>query len=91
MELEHRAYWAIKALNFDMKVAGEKCLLQLNELEELRFHAYENSKLFKERTKRWHDAHILKKQFQIGDLVLLFNSILKLFLGKLKSRWSNPF
>ena len=91
VELEHRAYWAIKALNFDMKAAGEKRLLQLNELDEFRFLAYENTKLFKEKTKRWHDAHILKKEFKVGDLVLLFNSRLKLFPSKLRSRWSGPF
>ena len=79
VELEHRAYWAIKALNFDMKAAGEKRLLQLNELDELQFQAYENTKLFKDKTKRWHDAHILKKEFRVGNLVLLFNSRLKLF------------
>ena len=66
-------------------------MLQLNELEKFRFQAYENTKLFKEKTKQWHDAHILKKEFKVGDLVLLFNSRLKLFPGKLKSRWSGPF
>ena len=66
-------------------------LLQLNELEELRFLAYENAKLFKERTKKWYDAHIQKKIFHVGDCVLLFNSRLRLFPGKLKSRWSGPF
>ena len=74
-----------------MKVNGEKRLLQLNELEELRFQAYENAKLFKERTKKWHDAHIQKKNFRVGDCVLLFNSRLSLFRGKLKFRWSEPF
>ena len=74
-----------------MKAAGEKCLLQLNELDEFRFLACENTKLFKEETKRWHNAHILKKEFKISDLVLLFNYRLKLFLGKLRSRWSGPF
>ena len=74
-----------------MKVNGEKRLLQLNELEELRFQAYKNAKLFKERTKKWHDAHIQKKIFHVGDCVLLFNSRLHLFPGKLKFRWSGPF
>jgi len=60
-------------------------------LEELRIDAYENARIYKERTKRWHDKHILKKDFKSGDLVLLFNSRLKLFPGKLKSRWSGPF
>ena len=91
VELEHRAYWAIKALNFDIKAAGERRLLQLNELNEFRFQAYENTKLFKEKIKRWHDAYILKKEFRVGDLVLLFNSRLKLFPGKLRSRWYGPF
>ena len=91
VELEHRAYWAIKFLNFDVKASGEKRLLQLGELDEIRLQAYENAKLFKERTKKWHDAHIIKKIFNVGDYVLLFNSRLRLFLGKLKSRWSGPF
>ena len=60
-------------------------------MNEFRFQAYENTKLFKEKTKWWHDAHILKKEFRVGDLVLLFNSRLKLFPGKLRSRWSGPF
>ncbi|KAJ9128977.1 hypothetical protein P3X46_034263 [Hevea brasiliensis] len=91
LELEHRAYWAIRILNFDLKTAGEKRMLQLNELEELRLDAYENAKLFKERTKRWHDKHIRRKEFQEGDVVLLYNSRLRLFPGKLKSRWSGPY
>ena len=87
VELEHKAYWAIRALNFDLKKAGEKRLLQLNELDELRM----NAKLYKDRTKFWHDRHLSKKEFQEGELVLIFNSRLRLFLGKLKSRWSGPF
>ncbi|XP_055960668.1 uncharacterized protein LOC130015127 [Mercurialis annua] len=91
VELEHRAYWAIKKLNFDHKAAGEKRMLQLNELDEFRLNAYENAKLYKEKTKRWHDAHIVPKTFSECSFVLLYNSRLKLFPGKLKSRWSGPF
>ena len=91
VELEHRAYWAIKALNFDLHASEENRMLQLAELDELRLNAYESSKLYKERTKRWHDKHIQRREFKEGELVLLFNSRLKLFLGKLKSRWSGSF
>ena len=54
-------------------------------------NAYENAKLYKDRTQLWHDKHIVKKEFHKGDLVLLYNSRLKLFPGKLKSRQSGPF
>ncbi|KAK8933442.1 hypothetical protein KSP39_PZI015251 [Platanthera zijinensis] len=91
VELEYKAYWAIRKLNFDFQEAGNKRLLQLNELEEIRANAYESAKLFKERTKKWHDARLTVREFKIGQLVLLFNSRLKLFPGKLKSRWSGPF
>ena len=91
VELEHKAYWAIKLLNFDMKTAGEKRKLQLHELDELCLDSYENARIYKERTKRWHDKNILRREFNQGDIVLLFNSRLKLFPGKLKSRWSGPF
>nr|XP_017248025.1 PREDICTED: uncharacterized protein LOC108219212 [Daucus carota subsp. sativus] len=90
-ELEHKAYWALKKLNFDMTAAGEKRMLQINELDEFRLQAYENNKLYKEKVKRWHDRKLMQKEFFIGQQVLLFNSRLRLFLGKLKSRWSGPF
>jgi hypothetical protein len=57
----------------------------------MRLHAYENAKIYKERTKRTHDERIMRRDFKEGDLVLLFNSRLRLFPGKLKSRWSGPF
>ncbi|PIN03721.1 DNA-directed DNA polymerase [Handroanthus impetiginosus] len=91
VELEHNAYWVIRKLNFDMQAAGQKRLLQLNELDEFRLQAYENAKIYKEKTKRWHDKKIVERRFEPGQYVLLFNSRLKLFSGKLKSRWSGPF
>ena len=60
-------------------------------MEEFRLDAYENAKIYKEKIKQWHDKMILRREFQPGQLVLLFNSTLKLFPGKLKSRWSGPF
>ncbi|GJS32802.1 reverse transcriptase domain-containing protein [Tanacetum coccineum] len=65
--------------------------LQLNELNELRDQAYENSLIYKERTKKLHDSKIKNRIFNVGDQVLLFNSRLKIFSGKLKTRWSGPF
>ena len=72
-------------------LACEKRLMQLSELDEFRNEAYENAHIYKERTKAWHDKHITRKEFEAGQQVLLFNSRLKLFPGKLKSRWSGPF
>ncbi|KAI5417479.1 hypothetical protein KIW84_042185 [Lathyrus oleraceus] len=71
--------------------AGEKRILDIHKLEELRQSAYENAKIYKERTKAWHDKRIVKKDLNIGDHVLLFNSRLRLFPGKLRLRWTDPF
>ena len=91
VELEHKIYWAIKFLNFELQAAGEKRMLQLNQMAEIREEAYKNVRIYKERAKRWHDKNILKREFEPGQKVLLYNSRLKLFLGKLRSRWSGPF
>ncbi|XP_074323761.1 uncharacterized protein LOC141660674 [Apium graveolens] len=90
-ELEHKAYWVLKKLNVDMMAAGERRMLQLNELDEFRIQEYENNKLYKEKVKCWHDRRIVHKEFVQGQHVLLYNSRLRLFPRKLKSRWSGPF
>nr|GFB06287.1 reverse transcriptase domain-containing protein [Tanacetum cinerariifolium] len=83
LELEHKAYWALKHANFDLKTAGDHRKLQLNELSELRDQAYENSLIYKERTKKLHDDKIKNRIFNVGDQVLLFNFRLKIFSGYL--------
>ena len=91
LELEYKAMWAIKKLNCDFQVAKEKRLLQMNELEELRNEAYDNARIYKDKTKKLHDKKIIRREFKARELVLLYNSKLKLFLGKLKSRSSGPY
>ncbi|GJX29434.1 hypothetical protein Tco_0237513, partial [Tanacetum coccineum] len=63
----------------------------LNELAELRDGAYENTRIYKERTKKWHDSRLRgDKDIKVGYKVLLYNSRLKMYPGKLKSKWSGP-
>nr|GEY07881.1 reverse transcriptase domain-containing protein [Tanacetum cinerariifolium] len=79
LELEHKAYWALKHANFDLKTAGDHQKLQLKELNELRDQAYKNFLIYKEQTKKLHDDKIKNRIFNVGDQVLLFNSRLKIF------------
>ena len=86
VEIEYKAWWAIKKLNLDMGRASLKRLLNITELKELRNDAYFNSKIAKDRLKKWHDQLIARKNFKQGDQVLLYDSKLHHFPGKLKSR-----
>ena len=91
VELEHRAYWAIRQFNMNNDEAGLHRKLQLLELEEIRNDAYESARIYKEKTKAFHDKQLRGKNFVVGMKVLLYHSRLRLFPGKLKSRWLGPF
>jgi hypothetical protein len=91
VELEHKAFWAVQKCNMRIDEVGEFRKLQLQELEELRLDAYDNAVSYKNKTKAWHDKNILRKDFKPGDKVLLFQSRLTLFPGKLRSRWAGPY
>ncbi|GKD97414.1 hypothetical protein Tco_1381311 [Tanacetum coccineum] len=91
LNIENKAHWALKQCNIDLTLASESHFMQLNELDELRDGAYENTRIYKERTKKLHDLRLHgDKDFKVGDQVLLFNSRLKMYPGKLKSKWSGP-
>ena len=91
VELEHRALWAIKKFNFDIKNVGSNRRLQLNELDEQRNEAYENSWIYKDQTKAYHDKYISKKTFELDQKVWLYNSRLHLFPRKLQSCWNGSY
>ncbi|XP_071718275.1 uncharacterized protein [Rutidosis leptorrhynchoides] len=90
-EIEHRAEWAIKQVNMNMDEAGKARKFDLSVLDELRRDAYESSKIYKEKTKAFHDKQIVRRMFEVGHSVWLFNSRLKLFAGKLRSKWNGPY
>ncbi|XP_022033006.1 uncharacterized protein LOC110934124 [Helianthus annuus] len=91
MEFAHRAHWAIKTVNADYDEAGRVRKLQLNEIEEIRDEAYECASAYKDKPKKVHDAKLRKKNFEVGQKVWLYNSRLKMFAGKLKSKWMGPY
>ncbi|XP_014492372.1 uncharacterized protein LOC106754820 [Vigna radiata var. radiata] len=84
VEMEHKALRALKFLNFDPYETQSKRRIQVLELEEMRLHAYDSSRSYKEKVKFYHDRKLIKRAFSPGQQVLLFNSRLKLFPGKLK-------
>ncbi|GJZ80367.1 reverse transcriptase domain-containing protein [Tanacetum coccineum] len=87
-KIKHRAYWSLKNYNPDLIAAGKKRMFQLHELDKLRHQAYENSRLYKARTKVWHDRKLkMRKEFKHGNKVLHFHSKYKFKQPKLRSRW----
>ncbi|XP_070048871.1 uncharacterized protein [Nicotiana tomentosiformis] len=91
VELEHKAMWALKKLNLDWDATANLRVAHLNELDEFRYHAYACLSFYKEKMKNLHDKYIQNKEFKEGDFALLFNSRLRMFPEKLKSKWSGPF
>ena len=79
-----------KRTQYDFKLAGEKRLFDISSLDEWRTQTYENGKLFKEKVKRWHDKKIQKREFKVGEYVLLYNSRFRFFARKLLSKWEGP-
>ena len=65
LELEYKAMWAIKKLNYDFQAVKEKTLLQMNKLEKPRNEAYDNARIYKDKTKKWHDKRILRGEFKV--------------------------
>ena len=89
--LKHKSYWAVNQCSLDYNLTGKERKLQLQELEEIRLEAYDNSVIYKGKAKAFHDAKLSRKEFQVGEKVLLFNLKLNLFLGKLNSICLGPF
>jgi hypothetical protein len=81
----------VKELNRDFKLAGKKRLLDLSSLDEWRNEAYENARLFKEKVKQWHDRIILKREFHVGEKVLLYRSHLSFLQENYSRNGKDPF
>ncbi|KAL7608329.1 hypothetical protein Lser_V15G12807 [Lactuca serriola] len=86
VKIEHKVYWALKTCNFELAKLRTNRLMQMNVLAEFRNEAYTSSLIYKDKTKKWHDSRLRgRKEFQEGKKVLLFNSRMKFFPGKLQT------
>ena len=91
VEIKHKAWWAIKKLSYDLIEVGEERRRQLSELDEIRAEAYESARPYKDRVKLVHDRHIFREEFSSRIKVLLYDSRLHLFPGKLRSQWTGLY
>ncbi|XP_052110208.1 uncharacterized protein LOC127741533 [Arachis duranensis] len=91
VEIEYKAFWVVRECNMGFEKIGSKRKLHLQELECLLLEAYENSRLYKENVRAVHDKNIKHREFRAGELVLLYNSRLRLMPDKLRSRWEGPY
>ena len=91
VELEHKAYWATRQLNLSMDEAGKKRILDLHELTKIRNEAYKSSNIYTKKMKAFHDKHLRWREFHVNKKVWLYNSRLRLFPCKFKSRWDGPY
>ncbi|XP_074298007.1 uncharacterized protein LOC141628806 [Silene latifolia] len=91
LEVEHKDYWAIKSFNQSLDDAGLHRKLQLQQIEEIHLDSYDNATIYKEKVRIWHDRMISRREFKEGSKFLVFQNSVKLFSGKLRSRWFGPY
>ncbi|XP_054801429.1 uncharacterized protein LOC129305421 [Prosopis cineraria] len=91
VEIENKAYWAIKKLYLDLHLLVKERFLQMKELEELRLDAYESFRIYKEKTRVLYDKMILRNNFKVGNLVLIYKTRYIHKYSKLTSKWHGPY